>query len=297
MEHFETFRQRGRQHTSKPAFIITLLVLMAMLLSACNGDPQAQQRASSQKTKLDSMFAQAREMGIPDTSLQSIVKQEQQISSTSAPFSLFDNQPATDYYTVMAQDYEILIAQVAHVEKQVALQFDSQAYRDIQHFEDALAKLQSQNIVDTSMFENQLAQDQAWLAKARTPKEYVQISSSAKSSMEALHWLEVAYSKLESLRHVTEQLQLSHIDVTALAQQEQDDLALLNRASKPDDFTWLMAQIGVQFQEATAFSLQAIPYVGAYEGAIKLQEFRTAIQEARSYKQDVTTFEQHFNTY
>src|SRR3989442_6809842 len=77
-----------RRHGSKKAIFMTLVLLMTVLLSACNGDPQAQQNANLQKIHLDRSLAHARSIGVPSTLLQPIVKQERQISSTNAPFTL-----------------------------------------------------------------------------------------------------------------------------------------------------------------------------------------------------------------
>ncbi len=55
MAYYNTQRQRG----SKKAIFMTLVLLMTVLLSACNGDPQAQQNASLQKIHLDRSLAHA----------------------------------------------------------------------------------------------------------------------------------------------------------------------------------------------------------------------------------------------
>ncbi len=153
---------------------MTLVLLMTVLLSACNGDPQAQQNANLQKIHLDHSLAHARSIGVPGTVLQPIVKQERQISSTNAPFTLFSGQPVTDYYNNMAQSYQALALRVSNLEKQVTAQYDYQAYRDIQNFETSIAERRSQNFIEVKTFMTQLAQDQALLARARTPNDYLQ---------------------------------------------------------------------------------------------------------------------------
>jgi hypothetical protein len=52
---------------------------------------------------------------------------------------------------------------------------------------------------------------------------------------------------------------------------------LFRSATQPEDFSSLMDQLNTQLQEAQVFSIQAIPYVGAYQGALKLQEFNADI--------------------
>ena len=284
-----------QRHGSKRTIFMTLALLMAILLSACNGDPQAQQNATLQKTHLDRTLAQARSNGVPSNILQPIVRQEQQISSTNAPFTLFSGQPVTDYYNHTAQSYQALTLKVANLEKQVTAQYDYQAYRDIQNLENAIAERQSQNFVEVKTFMTQLAQDQALLAKARTPNDYLQISYSATRSTQALQLMGPAYDKLQSLQQMTQQLQASNVDIIAFTQQEDDDLTLFRNANKPEDFTYLINQLSAQLQQATVFSVQAIPYVGAYQGALKLQKYSADIDEARKYGADVTTFELHLH--
>jgi len=263
-----------------------------MLLSGCNGDPQAQQRATSQKSHLDSLLAHARGIGVPGSMLQPVIRQEQQVGSAGPPFTIFSDQPATDYYNNLAQRYQMLALEVGKLETQATQQFDYQAYLDIQSFENALAEREAQGFIEVKTFEDQLAQDQLALSQARYPKDYLQISTSARASTEALHLMGPAYSSLVSLRQMTDQLQASHVDVAALTQEAQGDLDLFRKANKPEDFLYLIDQMNSQLQEALVLSTQSIPYVGAYVGAIKLQQFSAEIAEGKKYGLDVTPFQQ-----
>ena len=263
-----------------------------MLLSGCNGDPQAQQRATSQKSHLDSLLAHARDIGVPGSMLQPVIRQEQQVGSAGPPFTIFSDQPATDYYNNLAQRYQMLALEVGKLETQATQQFDYQAYLDIQSFENALAEREAQGFIEVKTFEDQLAQDQLALSQARYPKDYLQISTSARASTEALHLMGPAYSSLVSLRQMTDQLQASHVDVAALTQEAQGDLDLFRKANKPEDFLYLIDQMNSQLQEALVLSTQSIPYVGAYVGAIKLQQFSAEIAEGKKYGLDVTPFQQ-----
>jgi hypothetical protein len=280
-----------RGQARKSILILVVVLLIPMLLSACDGDPQAQQQATSQKAQLDGLIVHARNIGVPNAMLQPIVSQEQEISSTSKPFTIFD-QPITDYYNNIAKRYQMLAVEVGSLETKVTQQFDYQAYLDIQDLEKALAERESQGFVEAKTFADQLAQDQSLLARAHYPKEYLQISYSARRSTEALQLMGPAYDNLQALQQVTQQLQASHLDTAALAQEEADDLALFRQANKPEDFEYLLDQTNAQLQQATVLSTQAIPYVGAYVGALKLQQFSADINQAAKYELDVTTFRQ-----
>src|SRR5437879_10374376 len=87
------------------ALLAVLLLSLTVLATACGGDPQAQQQASQNKTQLDTTVQHARQIGVPASLLNPILKQEQQLSSTSAPFSLFNDQAATVYYKNQANQY------------------------------------------------------------------------------------------------------------------------------------------------------------------------------------------------
>ncbi|GAC1381523.1 MAG: hypothetical protein NVSMB33_08230 [Ktedonobacteraceae bacterium] len=293
MTYFPSFRYR--QAVSKRILITTLALLLTLVLSACNGDPQAQQQAAVQKSHLNTLLSNARAMGVPNSMLLPILKQEQDIQNTSAPSTILNDQPATDYYNNLTQRYRQLAIEVTGLETKVTQQFDYQAYLDIQNLENILAERQAQNFIEAKTFANQLAQDQSLLAKARYPKDYLQISSSARRSSQALHLMGPAYSQLQSLQQFTQQFEASHMDTTALTQEAQDDLNLFRGAAQPEDFTSLLDQLGAQLQEANVLSFQAIPYIGAYEGANKLQKLKANINEAKKYGENIATFQQRFN--
>src|SRR5260370_9766831 len=105
----------ARRH-SKQSIIVTSMALLAMLLlSACGGNPQTQQKANQSKTQLDSLIAHAQSIGVPAATLHPILVQEAQLSSTSAPITLFSYQPATDYYANHTRLYQMLALQVPYL--------------------------------------------------------------------------------------------------------------------------------------------------------------------------------------
>ncbi len=287
-----TYSPVSKRRASKGLLTVTIVMLFGFLLSACNGNPQTQQQAQQNKASLDSLVTQAQSIGVPVAMLQPILHQEQLLSGTSAPFSVLSDQPINDYYSNLVQRYQTLKLQVQGVEYQATQELDYQASLDLQGFENALAQRESQNFIEAKTFAAQFTQDQKMLAKAQYPKDYIQISTLAKGSTQALHLMGPTYDALTSLQHLISVMQASHLDVTALNQQAQDDLQLFRNASGPDNFTYLMDQINTQLQETAVFSSQAIPYIGA----TKLQELSTDISLLQKYGgQGVTTFQQHFN--
>jgi hypothetical protein len=268
--------------------LFSLGILLVMLLSACNSNPQLQQQESQNKVELDNAITHAQNIGVPASMLQSIIKQENQLTRTNAPIALFNDQPVKEYYSNVAQRYATLTVEVNGLVSQTTQQFDFKASQDLQILENALAERQAQNFVEAKTFANQLTQYQSQLSRAQFPKDYVQISNNARSSTQALHLMGPAYTALTSLQKVTKQLQASHLDVTALKQERQEDLQTFQRATTPADYSQLIDQVNTQLQETTVFSTQAIPYVGR----AKLQEFSSQIDLLKKYGQNATSFQQ-----
>src|SRR5713226_3646942 len=281
------FFTASRRHIKHGLLSISIAMLVMLLLSACGGDPQTQQKADASKSDLDNLIAHAQTIGVPDTMLKPILQQEVQITNTNAPLTVFNGQPATDYYSNLAQRYQMLAVQVQGLETQSTQQLDYQAAVDIQDLENALAQRQAQNFVEAKTFANQLTQYQDQLAKAQYPRDYTQISYNAKRTTLALHLLGPAYNNLVSLQQDIKQLQASHLDTTALTQQYQEDLQLFRSANKPEDYSQLINQSTTQLQATSDFSTLAIPYVGA----AKLQQFSADIVKLKQYGQNTTSFQ------
>ncbi|HWZ18453.1 MAG TPA: hypothetical protein VNW73_06620, partial [Ktedonobacteraceae bacterium] len=241
----------ARRSVSKGMLIFSLGILLAMLLSACNSNPQLQQKESHNKVELDNAIIHAQSIGIPTSMLQPIISQENQLTQTNAPIGLFNDQPVNEYYSNVAQRYATLTIEVNGLVSQTTQQFDYKASQDLQTLENALAERQAQNFVEAKTFANQLTRFQSQLSTAQFPKDYIQISINAKSSTQALHLMGPAYAALTSLKKVTQQLQASHLDVTALNQEQQEDLQTFRKATIPADYSQLIDQVNTQLQETT----------------------------------------------
>jgi hypothetical protein len=266
---------------------LSLGMLLAILLSACNGNPQLQQQESRNKLVLDQSILHAQSIGIPATMLQPIIGQENQLVNTNAPVGFLNEQPVNDYYSNVSQRYAMLTVEVNGLVSQSTQQFDYKASQDLQTLENTLAERQAQNFVEAKTFAHQLTQYQSKLASAQFPKDYILISNDARSSTQALHLMGPAYAALQSFQKVIQQLQGSHLDVTALSQEQKDDLQTFRQATTPATYSQLIDQINTQLQETTVFSTQAIPYVGK----AKLNEFSAQIDQLKKYGQNATSFQ------
>lgn len=267
--------------------ITSIALLLSLLLSACGGDNQMQQKANVNKVALDAALTQARNIGVPDTTLRPIVQQEAQLNASSAPVTFFTEQPATDYYTNTAQRYQMLAIQVRGLTTQTTQHYDYQATLDLQAFEGALAQRQGQGFVEAKVFADQLIQDQKLQAKAQYPKDYSAISAKAKRSTTALHMMGPAFDKLNIFQNTIKQLQASRLDVTTLNQEALLDIQQFRSATGPDEYTQIIDQLNAQLQEMSTFSAQAIPYVGA----AKIKQFGIDINQMKQYGQDVSSYQ------
>lgn len=259
-----------------------------IVLSACNGNAQVQQQADANKSAFHDEIIHAQSIGVPTTMLTPIMNQAVELGSTSAPFSLFYEQPVDTYNLNLARRYSMLTLEVQGLEVQATQQLDYQASQDLQTMENALAQRQAQKFIEARTFATQLTDYQAQLAKAQYPKDYIQISQEAKNSTKALHLMGPAYNALSSLQQVIQQLKASHLDTTALGQQVQDDLTSFRNASGPDEYSNLIDLVNTQLQETTVYSTQAIPYVGA----IKIQQLRNNVNLLKQYGVNTSTFQQ-----
>lgn len=277
-----------RRRVGKPMTLCLLLVLAMLLLSACSGNPQNQQQARQNKQALDAALTHAQSIGVPMSLLQPVMQQEQQISGTSAPLSLFGDQSVNDYYSNLALRYSQLNTQVTGLESQNTQQLDYQASQDLQNMSNALAQRQDQGFVEAQTFASRLDAYQRDLGKAQLPKDYVQLIARITDSTKALHLMGSAFDMYNSFQQVIQQLQSSNIDVTAFSQEAQADLQSFRNASNATDFTRLIDLMNSQMNETTTTSTVAIPFVGQ----AKLNKFKQDIQLIKQYGGDSSTFEQ-----
>ncbi len=270
---------------------LPFLLLFPFPSGASSANTQVQQHATQSKTSFEKELAYARTIGVPETFLQPIVQQDQALEQTHAPWTFLSNQPTTTYETNLAQRYQMLTVQLQGLEIQATEQLDFQANTDLQNFATLLAQRQAQGYTTTQKFANQLTQDQNSMIQAQYPKDYIQISADAQNAMQALRLMGPTYDTLSSFRNAIAQLEVSHIDVTALEQQEQYDVEQFHKASSPGDFTRLTDEINTQLQTTIALSTQAIPYVGTS----KLNQFSTDIDQMKTYGLIISKYQQQLH--
>lgn len=268
-----------------------VMIGMMLLVTACGGSPQSQQQASQNKAKLDQTLQHARSIGIPASALHDIVSQEQQLSSTGAPFTLFNDQADTDYYTNLATHYHQLEAEAGGLISAIIDQYSEQAQQDMQYFQSALSAQRLRNVGNTQAFVQQYTTDASLLAAAQYPKDDAAISNDARKQIEALALLGTAADQLNTFHNTINQMKASRLDVTAMQAQYQSDLETINAATTSPEFQNLSTLINAQYQEAVVSSMQALPFVST----AKLKDFKTQLNLLKTYGMDASSYQKLYD--
>lgn len=278
------------RHVSQ-AMLVLLLLGLTVLTSACGGNAQVQQQVSQDKTQLDQLTQHAEAIGVPTTLLGPILKQEQQLSSTGAPFSPFNDQPVNNYYTSQANQYAKLVGQTQQLITTTTDQYQLQAQNDMQVFQQALTRRSSQHIGNVQPFSDTYNNNQQMLSSAKYPKDFAVVSKEAQKAIDALGLMGSTLSQLTTFKNTINQMKQAHIDVTAMATQYQSDMQAFNNATKSSEFRKLDTLIDSQYQQAVVNSIEALPYVS---GA-KLGEFKAQITLMKTYGMDSSAYQKLYN--
>ncbi len=271
-----------------PQVLLILLLLSLMVLATgCGGDARTQQQANQNKTTLDQQIQHAKTIGIPASLLKPIIAQEQQLSNTSAPNTLFNDQPATDYYHNLAVRYSQLNVQLQGLITSTTEQYQTQAQHDMQNFHDALTQRRMQKAGNLDFFNVQFNKDETLLSTAQYPKDYAAVSKDAQKSSTVLNLMGATYEQLNTLNNTIGQMQSASIDVTAMQAQYQNDLQVFNKAIAASDFQNLQTFIDAQYQQAVVSSIASLPYVGN----ARLDQFRNQVGLLKTYGMDASSYQ------
>ncbi|GEM_PF-5443260 len=276
-----------------PRLVFVVCVLSAIILtSACGGNSQSQQQASQSKMQLDQLIQRAQQFGVSAKSLAPIQRQVQQLSSTGAPFSPFNDRADTNYYSHLATQYQALQQQLHSLITTTTDQLQVQASQNLHVFQQMLSRRQMQKIGNLPPFIVQFNRDQALFSQAQYPKDFATVSQNAQQETQALGQMGLALDQLTFFKNTISQMQASQLDVTALQAQYQSDMAFFNSAATSTAFQQLNTLIEAQYQEALVHSISALPSVEA----VKLTEFQQQIGLLKTYGFDPTQYQQRYNT-
>ena len=271
-----------------------VMIGLLTLTSACGGDAHTQKQASQNKAQLDRLLQHARSIGVPTSMLQLVMTQEQQLSHSSAPFTLFNDQPATNYYQNLATRYNQLTLQVQGIIATATQQFQTRAQYDMQNFQLALTReSMSGHFSNINMFSQQFSRDQLLLSAAQYPEDYAAISYDARFATDTLNLIEPTYNRLTTFQHTIGLMRAASLDVTAMQAQYTADMRDYNSAVAPPDFQNLGTLIDSQYQQAVVSSIQALPYIGE----AKLSEYQAQVNALKTYGMDASSYQKHLASY
>jgi lipoprotein-anchoring transpeptidase ErfK/SrfK len=279
--------------SSRLASAMLAFILLGTLasLSACGGDSAAQQQAQQKQAQLDRSLQNARTIGVPSSLLTPIVQQEQQLSSTAAPLTFFNDQPVTDYYRNLATRYGQLQIQLQGLVQTTTDQLRTLAQRDMQNLQLDLTHGRTSGL-PVQYFTKQFQRYQTELASAHDPKDFAAISSQAKVTIQSLTLLQTTSDQLTTLKQTITQMKNAHLDVTTLQMQYESDQQTLTNAQQPQDYQQLDILIDAQYQQAVVNTTQALPYITV----AKLSEFETKINALKHYGGDVSIYQKKLDS-
>jgi hypothetical protein len=271
------------------SWLFTLFCLsLLLLLSACGSLSPAGQQAQQAKAALDAEITLARQIGVPQAMLTPIQQQENRVAQGAAPTGLFgDNTPDSSYGNATIS-YQVLLAETQNVEIQATQLAQGQTEADIGNFADALQLRQNEQYPQVPDFQARLTQAQNDYSKAQIPTDYQKISVFATTQSQALYMLGATRDLLDQLKNALSQMKAAGLN-TALGEQEyQDDQDSFKASNQPDQLTKLQGILNTQIQQLVADQTAAIPYVGA----AMLQNFQNSIDQAKTYGEAVTKYQQ-----
>jgi hypothetical protein len=280
-----------RSIRSTQMILAGILISIMLVFTACGGSPQSQQQASQNKAQLDQTLQHAIAIGVPVSALQPILNQEQQLASTGAPFTLFNDQPATDYNANLASQYQQLEVQAEGVISTITAQYSLQAQQDMHFFQLALTAQQSKHIGNIQAFSTQFDKATTLLTAAQYPKDYTAVSNDASKTTATLAAMGTTSDQLNTFKNTINQMNAARLDVTAMQDQYQGDLATFNNATTLIEFQNLDTLLNADYQEAVVHSIQALPFVSA----AKLGEFKTQLELLKTYGMDPSPYQSLYN--
>lgn len=272
--------------------LVGAILGMMLLLSACGGNSNLQQQASQAQSKLDKQLQYAKTIGVPASALQPITQQEQKLTSTGAPFSLFNDTAANTYYQNQTSSYQKLFNQLQTVIAMTTGQDEGKAQSDLQSFDQSLSSQTKQKVGDLQAFSTRYTRDKNLLGAAQTPQEFLTVSTDAENAVTALGMLSTTYAQMVILKTTISQMQQAHLDVTLMQTSYNADLTTFNTSTTENDFQNLDTLINAQYQEAVVSSTLSLPYV---ESA-RLQEFQNQLNQLKTYGVNTSSFQQRYDT-
>ena len=270
--------------------VLVLFGLAATLLSACSSDSPAAQQANKSQQDLANTIRYAQNVGVPNSSLKTVLAQQQQINGTMAPIALFNQQSDINYYRNLTMRYQQLKTQTQGIIQVTTEQFGQQAQTDLDGLQHAIAANQGTNvplIAVTQVYNN----NQQAMQKAQYPKDYAAIDTNAKNAVSTLNMMPATIRGLQTLGQALTLMQQNKQNVTDLQKQYNGDQDALTKAVTPHDLQQINQSVDGLNQQATTRFKQVIPLLAK----AKVDEFSGDVQQLKKYGMDDSTYQQELS--
>ena len=260
------------------ARLMLTLVLSGLMifLSACGGDPQVRQGASTAQTRFTQTLQHAQQIGVPATFLRTVFQKEEQLQNSSAPFSLFgmsDDQATNNYYHQLNTGYAQLTTLVQAAITASTTQAREETQQDLQTLRQTLTQGSTQHL-PVQLLSNTLTQVQSAMPQAQTPRDFAGVRNQVQNIAQSFVMMKDISASLATFGQSIQLLQRANLDTTISMMSYQNDKLLLGEQHVPADFTILGKQVQAHIQQILTIMTQAIPALAAD----KIQTFSQQIQ-------------------
>lgn len=269
---------------------VFLLSVLVPLLTACGGDPHAQQQASKDEAALVKTLQYAQSVGVPGKTLQPVQKQVQALQATQAPLTLFDNTPATQYYTNVSTRSKQLQIQIQGLIQASTQQLEQQAQDNLGRLQHTLATQQNSKLPLGAM-KTLYQTDQANMQKARYPKDYALIATHASDALTTIAQMPATLDKLTTMQSIIKMLKEGKQDVSTMQQQYTDDQNALAKVTTPAALKQIDQTIDTQNQQAAKKYSNIIPLLTQD----KLDEMSKNVQQLQKDGIDTTNYQKQLD--
>jgi hypothetical protein len=287
-EHLCERRRNSRM--AQGLSILILLSILTTLLSACGGDPRAQQQASQSRAAFDRTFQQATDVGVPAAQLKSILQQKQDLEKSQAPLTLFNDQADTTYYKNLTTRYDQLRVQTQGLIVATTEQFEKQAQNDLQRWQTLMNAQRGKNL-PLDMITKLYNQSVASMTTARYPKDYTSIINHATSAIATINMLPDTLTKLDTLHTIITTMSGSNQDVSTLQKQYTDDQQAIAQVTSPEALQHINQTIDAQNQQAATRFALAIPVLAQ----AKVDELASKVQQLAADGINTSSYQQRLD--
>ncbi len=256
--------QKRRRRRIALLLLALLLPISGILLftQMFGSSARMRQKAEEDRVHFTQAVQQAQKLGMPDSLLQPLLAQQQQLSSSSAPFSLFNPGGADEYYRALALNYQKLAAQVPVLLNSATQQQKTQAQNDLHTLDTTLHQHSARDSgAAFSSVTSQSADAQKLFEQAHTLADYTFVSRKATTATRTLTELQTVSQQLATLKEQLLFVQQNKLDQSLLNTSYQQDVDETMHVKSLQDVEHLRHAVEIQQQQAGVAIQQALPYL------------------------------------